>query len=259
MAKPSIFSRDYEKKMRRRKIKIIISISVVAVIAGILIYKFKIEDMNFSNVRAKLQAWVDSDDKEKVNDKEEVKPIEEKKEPPKKTYIDAKLNDKETLKCEYKTEGDKKEFLAIENSKDITYNISPNKQMIVVLEKNQDMKLIHIDGKITNITKKEYVSKKGSKFLKGNILKQYKDYKWGVEPRFIDDEHIAYISNLPYFGTAATKEYVWVYNIKDKTYNISWKTGGKEIEFGKVVPKKGIEIKIDKKEYIIDNKGSILQ
>ena len=75
MAKPSIFSKDYEKKMKRRRIRITIVVSLVAIITGVLIYKFKIEKMDFSNVRQRLQAWVDSD-----KPKEEEKAVEETKE-----------------------------------------------------------------------------------------------------------------------------------------------------------------------------------
>ncbi|MGL4569863.1 MAG: hypothetical protein ACRCVJ_02220 [Clostridium sp.] len=259
MAKPSIFSRDYEKKMRRRKIKISVVVALVAVVTGILIYKFKIEEMDFSNVRGKLQAWVDSgndNSDEKVTEEvqEETKP-----EPPKKTYIEAKINDKLTLKCEYKSENDKKEFASIENADGISYDISPNKQMIIVLDKDQNMQLINIDGKVTDVTKKEYISKKGDKFKKDLKIKENKDYLWHSQAKFMDDENIVYVSNLPYFGTAATNEYVWIYNIKDKKDTISWKTKGKDITIGKTVPKKGIEIKSGKNEYILDNKGTIVK
>lgn len=259
MAKPSIFSKDYEKKMKRRRIRIAIVVSLVAIITGALIYKLKIEKMDFSNVRQRLQAWVDSD-----KPKEEEKAVEETKEdvkpePPKKTYIEAKLSDKVTLKCEYKEEANKKEFISIENPEGITYDISPNKEMIVILDKSQNMKLINIDGKVTDITKKEYISKKGDKFKKEVKIKENKNYLWHSEPKFMDDENIIYVSNLPYFGTAATNQYAWIYNIKTKKDTVIWKTKGKKITIGKIVPKKGIEIKVDKNEYIISNKGSIVK
>lgn len=131
--------------------------------------------------------------------------------------------------------------------------------MIVILDKDQNMKLINIDGKVTDITKKEYVSKKGDKFKKEVKIKENKNYLWHSEPKFMDDENIVYVSNLPYFGTAATNQYAWIYNIKTKKDTVIWKTKGKKITIGKIVPKKGIEIKVDKNEYIISNKGSIVK
>lgn len=261
MAKPSIFSRDYEKKMKKRKAKIIALISIVAIIAGVFIYKFKIEKIDFSNVRAKLQAWADSDNQIEQKPKEEskVNEAETKPEPPKKTYMDVKLGKNLVLKCEYKTVDDKKEFVSVEDVKGLNYDISPNKQMILTLDENQNMQLIDIDGKVKDITRKEYVSTKGQKFHKESILKREKKYLWTSDAKFLDDDCIVYISNLPYFGTAAKNQYAWIYNIKNNTNIFARNTKAKNIELGKVVPKKGIEIKIDKNEYVLNDKGSILK
>lgn len=265
MAKPSIFSRDYERKMKKRKIKITIGVILAAVVTGVLIYKFKIENMDFSNVRMKLQAWVDSD---KTNNstpetpKETVKETppkqeEVKEEAPKKKELEVKLDKNDTVKCEYEEKDGKKIFVSMEKKKGMSYDISPNKQMILVLDKNQNMKTIDIDGKVKDITRKEYVSTKGEKYPKSVMLERYKDYLWHGNAKFIDNDNIAYVSNLPYFGSAATKEYIWIYNLKNGTQKIVQKSGGKNIEFGKIVEKKGIEVKIDKNEYILNNEGSI--
>ncbi|MBM7834533.1 hypothetical protein [Clostridium sardiniense] len=264
MAKPSIFSKDYEKKMKRRRLRIIIIVGLVAIIAGLLIYKFKIENMDFSNVRNKLQAWVDSDNpdiKKPVEESKvpEVKEPEVKPEPPKKTYIEAKLDGDIVAKCEYKIVDDKKEFVGMEKIEGASYDISPNKQLLLILDKDQNIKLVDIDGKVTDITRKEYVSTKGDKFPKDTIIKKDKGYVWHNQAKFIDDDNIAYGSNLPYFGTAANKEYLWIYNIKSKNNTLVRSISGKDITIGKVVPKKGIEVKVDKNEYIINNKGSIVK
>ena len=76
MAKPSIFSKDYEKRMKRRRLRISIAVGVIVVIAGLLVYKFKIQKMDFSDVRNRLQAWVDSDnpDLQPPKDEESAKP-----------------------------------------------------------------------------------------------------------------------------------------------------------------------------------------
>ncbi|MDY6012659.1 hypothetical protein [Clostridium sp.] len=269
MAKPSIFSKDYEKRMKRRRLRIIIAVGLIIVVAGLFVYKFKIQNMDFSNVRNKLQAWVDSDnpdlqpqktqESEKVQVKDtEIKDTESKPEPPKKAYIEAKISDKVVAKCEYKVVDKKKEFVSMKKIDGASYDISPNKQMLLILDKDQNMKLVDIDGKVTDITKGEYVSTKGAKFSKDTIIKNDKNYVWHNQAKFLDDENIVYVSNLPYFGTASTKQYVWMYNIKNKTHTLG-RLAGKEITIGKVVPKKGIEIKVDKNEYILNNKGSIVK
>lgn len=267
MAKPSIFSKDYERKMKKRKIKITIGVILAAIITGILIYKLKIEDMDFSNVRSKLQAWVDSDSTNNNNKPETPKEIVEeappkqeevKEEAPKKKELEVKLSKNDTIKCEYEEKDNKKEFIGIEDKKGISYDISPDKQMILVLDKDQNLKIIDIDGKIKDITRKEYISTKREKYPKDVMLNKYKGYIWHSQAKFIDNENIAYVSNLPYFGSAAKKQYIWIYNLKNETQKIVPKSGGKNIEFGKVVDKKGIEVKIDKTEYILNNKGGIL-
>lgn len=269
MAKPSIFSKDYEKRMKRRRLRISIAVGLIIIIAGLLIYKFKIQKMDFSNVRNRLQAWVDSDNPdinpqpkqeiEKTETKDtEIKDIESKPEPPKKAYIEAKIGDKVVAKCEYKIVDKKKEFISMKKIDGASYDISPNKQMLLILDKDQNMKLVDIDGKVTNITKGEYVSTRGAKFSKDTIIKNDKKYVWHNQAKFLDDNNIVYVSNLPYFGTASTKQYIWMYNIKNKTHTLG-RLAGKEINIGKVVPKKGIEIKVDKNEYILNNKGSIVK
>ena len=61
MGKPSIFSREYEKKMRkRRRNTIIISLAILVVIAGIII-KVIYNPIDYTNIKKNIQAWIDSD------------------------------------------------------------------------------------------------------------------------------------------------------------------------------------------------------
>ena len=65
MKKPSIFSKDYEKIMRKRKRKrIVIGILSICII-GILVTE--VANYDFSKLKDRLQAWVD-EDKEKYAD-----------------------------------------------------------------------------------------------------------------------------------------------------------------------------------------------
>ena len=70
MAKPSIFSRDYERKMKKRKKRVILTIIIIALIVVCGVFKFIISDLDFSNLRARLQAWVDSGKTQEDLDKE---------------------------------------------------------------------------------------------------------------------------------------------------------------------------------------------
>ena len=73
MAKPSIFSRDYERRMRKRRITMItIGIFIVVILFG-LVFKFKIQKMDFNNIKSRIQAWVDNGKSEdKVESSEEI-------------------------------------------------------------------------------------------------------------------------------------------------------------------------------------------
>ena len=60
MAKPSIFSRDYEKKMKRRKRRITIGIILILLVVVVAFVKFQLPNIDFTQVKAKIQAWVDT-------------------------------------------------------------------------------------------------------------------------------------------------------------------------------------------------------
>lgn len=265
MSKPSIFSRDYEKRMKKRKIRIGIIIGVILIIGGALLYNFKIKNMDFSNVRNKLQAWVDSDKKEEPKAKVEdpKTQIEEKPVEVEKTFLDIELPNKDKIKVQYEVEDKKGKVKEVEEKKGYDFDVSPDKDEIIALDKNQNMYLIKLSGekdyKVTDITKKQYVSKNGTKFPKDSRLEADKNYKWHAEPKFINEDTIIYVSQLPYFGTSATKEYVWIYDIGNKEDKVVFKLSGNKIEIGDIKKDKGIEVKIDKSEYIIDGKGNIVK
>ncbi|MGL5479221.1 MAG: hypothetical protein ACRDCB_09315 [Clostridium sp.] len=265
MSKPSIFSRDYEKRMKKRKIRIALIIGVILIVGGALLYNFKIKNMDFSNVRNKLQAWVDSDKKEEPKAKAEdpktqieEKPVEEEK-----TFLEIELPNKEKIKVQYEVEDNKGKVKEVEDKKGYDFDVSPDKDEIIALDKNQNMYLIKLskekDYKVTDITKKQYVSKNGTKFPKDTRLEADKNYKWHAEPKFINEDTIIYVSQLPFFGTSATKEYVWIYDISSKEDKVIFKLSGKKIDIGDIKKDKGIEVNIDKNEYIIDDKGNIVK
>ena len=61
MGKPSIFSREYEKKMKKRRRNImIISLTIVLVISALII-KVVCNPIDYSNIKENIQAWIDSD------------------------------------------------------------------------------------------------------------------------------------------------------------------------------------------------------
>lgn len=267
MAKPSIFSRDYEKKMKRRKRRIILTIVLILVVGIGVLLKFKLDDIDFSNLKNKIQAWVDSDKpKEEIEEKKEDNIVveEEKKEDiiEEEKYIDFNLENNGILKAEYIEENNLKEFTKIEPSSNINnleYDISPMKDKIIIKDKNQNLYLCDLDGNVKNITKTSYTSGAGDVFLKDDILARDANYIWHSQIKFIDNSNIVYVSSLPYFGASAVSRYLWIYNVDNSTENCLWNYTGAEIVFGNIVMDKGLEVKIDGTQYYLNSSGSLIQ
>ena len=68
MAKPSIFSRDYERKMRKRRRRIFLIVFLVIILVGGIFIKMNMKNFDYSELKAKIQAWVDSDKIEEIPD-----------------------------------------------------------------------------------------------------------------------------------------------------------------------------------------------
>ncbi|MGL4873608.1 MAG: hypothetical protein ACRC30_03035 [Clostridium sp.] len=270
MAKPSIFSKNYEKKMKRRRLRIVMIVVVLIAVSLGLFYQFKLKDMDFNQIINSLQAWVNN---ENVPDE---KPKEEPKKPPvkdestentlpeqtsKDIIKEVKLLDNESIKVKMI---DKNGDITIDSIEGKGYysSISEDKKEMVILDENQNMFLLNATGDIKNITKEEYVSSKGSKYPKDFMIEKEKkrgiDYLWGVEPKFIDENTVAYISNLPYFGASAKNKYVWIYSIKDNSYKPVYKSASPNtILIGDSGVDGKIKVKVGNDEYNLDNKGNL--
>lgn len=275
MAKPSIFSRDYEKRMKRRKRKIILSILVVVVVVIAIVAKFEINNIDFSNMRSKIQAWVDSDRPDDLNDdkKDSKKKADDnkankdneankKKEKEEKKYVDLAVSDSLTVKAEYTEDNGAKKLVGVDE-KTITdgtsYSINPSGSNILVTDSNQNILLFDVNGNKTDITKQSYTSQSGNVFAKDVVLAQNANYIWDSQARFIDDTTIAYVSQLPYFGDAAVNQYIWIYSIANSKDNCLWNNHGATVTLGDIVQDKGLSVNIDNVNYYVMNDGSVVQ
>ncbi|MGL4850809.1 MAG: hypothetical protein ACRC28_18140 [Clostridium sp.] len=265
MAKPSIFSKNYEKKMKRRRLRITLIIVVLIAVSLGLFYQFKLKDMDFNQIINSLQAWVNNENAPSEEKKDEVTKPPVKDETPevvsKAIVKEYKLLDNETIKVKVLDENGNVTFSSIEE-KGYYSSISSDKKEMVVLDKNQNMFLLNVTGDTKNITKQEYVSSKGTKYPKDAMLAKEKgrgvDYLWEATPKFIDENTIAYISNLPYFGASAKNKYIWIYDIVNNTYKPIYKSASPETE---LIGDSGVggklKVKIGNDEYNLDNKGNL--
>ena len=262
MAKPSIFSKDYERRMKRRRNKIIF-ITMLA-IGAIVIMSFNSEMKNFdlTNLKDKMQAWVDSgEQKEVVKEPEQIEQIEEIEKPKtlEKNYIDINISEGIVAKAEYIEEQGKRKFVSVEPIDGVSFNISPLKEQILFIDKAQNMKIANTEGVVRDLTKNAYVSQAGTSFPKDQILSKTPTYIWHSQGKFIDDTKIVYVSELPYFGNGGQKQFVWLYDLATGSENALWNLVGNKVVVGDVVPDKGITITVNGTVFYLKADGSVSQ
>jgi len=265
MGKTSIFSSNYEKMRRKRKKRIVIFVVFVILIALFVVFSGNVREWANKNINIKssLNIFKKKDKSEKEQNKEQSKsqtktPVQEEMGYP------VTLSGGTQIKLMYENVNNDKKFKYVApEASGIVYSINPSGKNIVVLDdKNQNLTSYDIDGKATDITKTEYVSRNedGSvkdTFLKDTILASKANYIWHNSPKFIDNENIAYISQLPWFNNDAIK-YVWTVNIINKGHNYISALSGENISFGEIDPK-GLTVKVNDKTYFLSGNGQINQ
>jgi len=255
--KPSIFSKDYEKQMKKRKKRITFGI-FIAVIAGVFItISMKGIVINLSKNLEKSKSII-------TNDKNNVKSTESKKvevteqEKLKKTEAyDIQLSNGKTVSLAYETKNNEKIFkqASTTDNSNILYNISPSgKKAILFDDKAQSIILVDINGDKQDVTNPQYTSTSGNVIEKNAQLSAQPSYIWCSSPRFIDDNNIAYISQLPWIGK--TTKYVWIENLEQKSNVWAEEVKGKELKLEGLTDK-GLTVIEDEKTVFLKSDGSI--
>jgi len=265
LRKPSIFSRDYERKIRKRK-RIIVTISIlVFLLVGVVALKFTKKAFNFTAVREKIQRWIDGDgtnsniagENPSLEEAPVVPEVPEMPVVPEAKTMDIKVSEEKILKIEYEEVDGKIKFKgAKEVPEGIEYDISPSKELIVVTDDNQNVKVINTQGEEKNITKESYIAPDGEVFKKDVVQSTYKDYLWQKNAKFINDNKIVYKTNMPYFGTDLN-QYLWTVDIEGKSEVTLWQSKGKNVTIGDI-KEKGIEITIDGNVKYINNDNNLV-
>ncbi|KYH29248.1 MULTISPECIES: hypothetical protein [Clostridium] len=276
MPKPSIFSSQYNEEMKKRKrIKLIVAI-VLLIIVLAAAFGGSINDSIIEKVKSGFNKSKEKDkeqegkadnikqgsrneqeyEKSQVNEvkNKEVNKEEIRNNAPKTGSYNIKLSNGEEVKLTYNIVNNEKQYTEV-LPKGINYDISPSKKNIVILEnKTQNMILVDSNGNTKDITKKEYVSSKNDVFKKDNILKYKSNYVWCSSPKYLNEDNIVYVSQLPWFNKENQK-YLWKYNISSNTHyhNLS-QTGGEltgvDIKYGDNTPE-GLEVIVDGVKNII--------
>lgn len=264
--KPSMFSRNYRNQLRKRRLRYATVISVIVVLLLVGLFSGQIMGVG-SNIKASLTTIFSketSKDKSKTENVEEnninenssnadveVKPAVEE------AQVSFALNENQNIIIIYKTNNDKKEIKEVKGSGNISYNISPSKEKVVILDNTtQDMYIADLNKTLTNLSKTEYISTKKEVFKKETVMKQFKNYVWAEKPTFIDDTHIAYSSNLPWINDSGTK-YLWIIDTTTGQHKSNTKVKGNNFQFADINTK-GLTLIIDNTTMYIDNSGNVV-
>jgi hypothetical protein len=250
MSKPSIFSSDYEKKMKRRRKRKILFFTLLTIIFLIaFLGKYNVisfqKSRNFKDMVIKIffskevkniddklnkeenindynNTYVNSNEKNKLL--ENTPNIEENIEHRKKENLNKEekvnftLGDGQNIEIIFNIEDNDKRFKSISGSDKIQYDINPARNGLVVFNiTNQDITYIDIDMNKKDITKRQYVSTSKKVYSKKEQLKKNPKYIWHSTPKFVDDYNLVYISELPWMNEKHNK-YVWIYNIKNNKH-----------------------------------------
>ncbi|NFA61534.1 tRNA (guanine-N1)-methyltransferase [Clostridium sporogenes] len=266
MAKPSIFSKDYERRMKRRKRRTFFSVIVIILISLVVIFtnngigkKIKISLNQIKEETKAEEEHKNKQQEQKENKNKNAATVKKESEVSKDNNIEVQLEDNIKIKLIYIEDSNKnKTIKSIDlNKNNLLYDINPSKNLIVVTNpKTQNIYLVNLNGEKQDITNKQYTSTSGTTFQKDAILASKQDYFWGVLPKFIDNDNIAYVSQLPWFNK--TTKYVWMYNIKNKTHLYNQNISGEDIKFDKLT-EKGLTVVSDSKTLFLKADGSVAE
>lgn len=264
MGKPSIFSNQYRREMKKRRNRIIIIIvSVIILIAlAILLISASLTDWTKINTNVKNGPRVDAGKNENTTTKKDADKVNKEakqngqQQKPADKILTVNMPDGKALNITYDDSANTRKIINLQNQDpDIDFNINPSGTSAVAYEKSkQNVLLVNSDGTSSDITNTSYTSSNGTIFSKDSILAQNNAYIWEQSPKFIDDDNIAYISQLPWFDNRTSK-FIWKYNIKDKT-NVNTNITGTNVQINNVSDK-GLEIVTDDVTQYLKGDGSI--
>lgn len=270
MGKPSIFSRDYERRMKRRRKNIAIFCGVVLLV-GIIFLTFGSGSMAKWIGNININKGSQAEKKVEPNAKGATKAVQKsetdtakKTEEQSSSSYDITLSNGVVVKAVYENTNGTKKFKYIDPvSSNVFYSINPSGSAIVLYDSSaQNIIYVDINGKNIDLTRQNYTSTQGTVYPKEDVLKNSASYIWCTSPTFIDDQNIAYISQLPWFNGQNVK-YIWIVNSSDASNKQVLNSDGSDlsgqnIKFG-TASNKGLGVTIDDKNYYIKSDGSVTE
>jgi hypothetical protein len=217
MAKPSIFSRNYEQQMKRRRINMILFILIIICASyfgakyymdkrGIVLFKSKpkVTDQKNNNENSKVTITPTKAAEQGSSQNVSVTPTPGE-------YFEYKLSDGRSCRAEYTKSADSLQYTGLSTDNgDVFYNISIDKKYIVFEDvKGGNIVLGDSTGAFKVINPSVYKSKSTGKVIdKVETMKLKPEYIWARKPHFTTDNKVIYISDLPYLKSQGTL-FVW--------------------------------------------------
>jgi hypothetical protein len=264
VVKPSIFSKEYERKMRRRKRNLIILViaCLLAIALAAIYVRGAFKDV--VNGTDKIKSSISTENKNVKNNDENKKTssIDKSKSADKNTQkgknYKIELSDGKSVNLVYQGDGNDKKYKSVTpGDGSVAYDISPSAKNVVLFDsKSQSMLLVDINGNKQDVTNTQYVSTSGSVITKDAQIAANPSYIWCSSPKFLDDNNIAYISQLPWIGK--TSKYVWIENIQSKNHIMVQNIQGEDIKF-QGLTEKGLTVIEDGVAVYVNASGSVTQ
>lgn len=238
MGKPSIFSNDYEQRMRKRKKMTIINLILFILILISAVYFGSNYYMENSNINLgsifksfkkdidKKQNQSEQSDKTKTKGDTSNSQNNEPEQTVEKTnsYFEYKASDGKTYRLEYTEASGKKQYTGVKSDTgDVEFDLSSDGRKVLFCTLSGDVVIGDDQGTIKKINSDSYRSKSaGITIEKKTTMQYYPEYVWAAKPHFTSDNRVVYVSYLPYLKGANTF-YMWILSIDGASQKMAGK------------------------------------
>ncbi|MBR0575799.1 hypothetical protein KCG48_05520 [Proteiniclasticum sp. BAD-10] len=200
----SIFSSQYQKKQRRKSFFKKLAVFLLLAVALVIIFRkpilAKVEKVRQDILQEEKQ-------KEELLENLPPTPVEtpETAETPGEPVVEEKtvtltLPGDVRLALSLEGEGEDLHFAPLTELVGYQADLSPSGKLLV-LQKDDVQELYVADpaGTVTEITYRIYKSSRGYTETKESILGRLPGFVWSTQPRFLDEDTVVYLSQLPWF------------------------------------------------------------
>lgn len=249
----SIFSGKYQKKVRRQKFFKGLGFTVLVLAILFLVFRNPILE-KVEKVKSDI-AEENQQKEELINNIPET-PVSEAVETPvgietpveEKTALTMVLPTGKTLDLLTTEENGEVVFAPLEPIETFEGDISPSKKLVTILDKEtQELYLMDNQGIVTDITYKIYKNNKGYTEAKESIMTREPGFIWGTNPKFLDEDTVVYLSQLPWFDE---RRFLYIVELNPLSHRNMQSVKGVAIIL-KSLNEKGLEYESDGKTFFL--------